>query len=560
MEANVIDAGRVSSRRVGRVLALWPWLPLPVAATYLLVLLVKFNAIVASIYLDADAASAPVIGELFGGSPAHRQVFLGQMGWFSTLIFELATRWLPGHRQLWELAPYGMALASVALVCWGAWKVAGRWAAAISGVLMLCAGPRTLTLLFSLNDHSTTWFSLALLAALTVVFYSRPAWLSRRWAVLLALLAGMTVGVNTASDLALLVAGIVPVVLAAAITGLLWRERGVVRASYWLVGTMLLAGLFDALTHALMKHENVLVPAQAVHNKLAAAEALSGNFKLWWQSLMVLGNGDFFGQTLGVTSALKTICAVLTLAALMFVLRLAWRELRAFASSAGRIAVEETRGVVLSPDSQRIAPARIAWCAFWGFSALLLSASFLFSSNPIDINSSRYLVGVIYAVAALIPLLASRHALARAAIVAGALVFSLSGLSSLLQGEEIASASASGSYRSYNQIARLAAREGLTVGYTDYWDAAPLMWSTHFRLRVYPVQDCAPNLCWSYLHMITSWYTPRPHTRTFLISNSSQPHPGADPMPNLGRPSATYQVGTLTMYVYPYDIASRMVP
>lgn len=113
---------------------------------YLVALAAQSSQLVASVYRDADAASAPVIGELFGASP-HSHVLLGQMAWFSTLIFELATRSLPLHRQIWEVAPYAMALASAALVAWGSWRVAGRWAAAISGTLMICAAPHALHLL-----------------------------------------------------------------------------------------------------------------------------------------------------------------------------------------------------------------------------------------------------------------------------------------------------------------------------------------------------------------------------------------------------------------------------
>jgi hypothetical protein len=192
------------------------------------------------------------------------------------------------------------------------------------------------------------------------------------------------------------------------------------------------------------------------------------------------------------------------------------------------------------------------------------------------------LVGAIYAVAALLPLLAAGgnatsrggvrvgdnarsqggvtvggNAFARIVVTAGATIFALSGLVSLLNNEELESGNPS--YSLYNQVAQVAAAEHLTVGYADYWDAAPLIWSTHFKLRAYPVQDCAPNLCWSALHMITSWYTPRPAQRTFLLANSAEPIPAA-PMPNLGKPSIVHQIGTITMYVYPYDIASRMAP
>jgi len=557
----------------GRVYRLWPWLPLPVGAAYLVLLLVKFNQIVAAVYLNADAASAPVIGELFGGSPAHRQVFLGQMGWFSTLLFELATRSLPAHRQLWETVPYAMALASIAMIAWAAWRVAGRWAAAITGVAILCAGPHTLGLLFSLNDHSTTWFSLALLAALLIFFEEPPTWLKAWSAALIALVAGAIVGVNAASDLTLTVAGIVPIVFAAGLTWALHPGRARASAWWWILGTVVVVGISDALTHTWAHHENVLTPPQYAHNKFAAAEAIPTNFKLWWQSLMVLGNGNFFGETLDFASGLQLLCAVLTLVGLVLVVRFAWLALVGAVPKGWREGWvrDDVRGLSgrtrsseapSSPSpspldrSPRILP--VAWCAFWGSSALLLSASFVFSSNPFDINSSRYLVGVIYAVAALLPLLASREVAIRAAVTLGVTVFALSGLVSLTKNEELATSTVS--YSLYHQVERYLDSKHLSLGYADYWDGAPIMWDTKMRIRAYPIQDCGRNLCWSFLHMITSWYTtPRPHQSTFLITDAAQPIP-ATPTADLGKPSAVQQIGPFTVYVYPYDTASRMRP
>jgi hypothetical protein len=550
VEANVTEAmpkARLSAARFGRMWRLWPWAPLPIAAAYVLVVVVKLKEIIANVYLNADAASAPVIGELFGGIPAHRDVILGQMGWYSTLIFELATRWLPLHREIWEAAPYAMALASVALIAWSAWRVAGRWAAAITGVLVLCAGPRTLTLLFSLNDHSTSWFSLALLVALLVLLEQRPQRLTRAWLIALVLVCGTVVGANAASDLVLVVAGLAPLLIAAAATWALRPGRASASAWWWLLAMSAVAGVVYELTRRWARHENVIVPPQYIHNQLASAEAIGTNFKLWWQSLMVLGNGNFFGAILGFTSTLELMCAVLCVAVVVLIPWFVRRELL------GAHAAHDRH----DEDGDRDGALRIAWCAFWGSSAVLLSASFVFSSNPVDILSNRYLVGVIYAAAALVPLMAGRGVALRAVVVAGSTIFALSGLVSLVKNEEIASAP--GSYQLYEQVVRIAKREHLTVGYADYWDAAPIMWTTHFGVRAYPVQDCAPNLCWSYLHEMTSWYTPRPGTRTFLISNPAQPIPAA-PLPVLGNAIATHQIGPMTMYVYSYDIASHFKP
>ena len=564
----------------GRIARLLAWTPLVLAGTYLIVLAVQFGQIVAATYLDSDAASAPVIGELYGGSPLHRDVVLGQMGWFSTLMFELATRRLPLHRQIWEAAPYAMALASAALIAWCLWRVAGRWAATIGGVIVVCAAPHTLHLLFSLNDHSPTWFSLTLLAGLLVLAQHHAGDLGDLASVLVAVVVGAIVGANMASDTLLIVAGVLPTLLAAAGAYLLPMYSGTLtnfsgdrvrarRRALWLtLATLAVAAIADVLTRLLMRHENVTIPTGITHTGLAGARAVTSNFHLWWQSIAVLGNGAFFGQALGFTSTLQLLCAglsILTVAVL--VPRIAWRELNG-AARAGRRGVPDEHG----PDARereiageradasgvRDARAtRLAWCIFWGSSAMLLSIGFIVSSTPVDINSDRYLVGLVYAGAALVPLAAGRSALRRAAISIATSVFAFTGLLTLAQGGV---AGNSGNFPSDSvsaQVARIARSEHLTVGYAGYWDAASITWATHLAVKVYPVGACGAQLCPFYIHYISSWYTPRADMRTFLISDPTQPV-AAPPVPALGRPSAIYRIDELTMYVYPYDIAGRL--
>ena len=168
--------------------------------------------------------SAPVIGELFGGTPAHASVVLGQFGWYATLLFELATKWLPLHRQIWEVAPYAMALGGAALAAWSVWQVAGRWAASITAVLLICAAPATLHLLLSMTQHAPDWFCLALLAAFLIVLQRRTAALRSRAIAPFVLIVGTIVGVNAASDPLLVISGLVPFGLALLATH--WLARG----------------------------------------------------------------------------------------------------------------------------------------------------------------------------------------------------------------------------------------------------------------------------------------------------------------------------------------------
>jgi hypothetical protein len=83
----------------------WDWLPIAVAAVYLLVLAVDFTDVIAHAFRNGDIVSASVIGELLGEAPAGRDVTLGNFGWYTTLWIELTTKWLPFHRQLWESFP-----------------------------------------------------------------------------------------------------------------------------------------------------------------------------------------------------------------------------------------------------------------------------------------------------------------------------------------------------------------------------------------------------------------------------------------------------------------------
>src|SRR5207248_10381599 len=83
-----------------------------------------------------------------------------------------------------------------------------------------------------------------------------------------------------------------------------------------------------ALTRALMSMLHV-VPAPGVDNRLlAGGDQTANNFKLWWQSIAVLGNGDYFGRHLNFTVGLAVVCAVLSIAAVVLLPRIGWRELR----------------------------------------------------------------------------------------------------------------------------------------------------------------------------------------------------------------------------------------
>jgi hypothetical protein len=527
----------------------WRWAAIPFGAVYLILLASHFGGIVASTNLDADAVSAPVIGELFGSAPASAHVVLGEFAWFATLLFELGTKWLPAHRQVWEAAPYLMALAGAALTAWSVWQVAGRFAASLTAVLLICLAPATLHLLLSMTQHAPDWFCLGLLAAFLVLLERRASTLRLRVVAPVALVVGVVVGVNAASDPLVVISGLVPFALAVAACYLIARTADSARTLAIAGATLVVVALAWAGTAIAMSALDVSAEPGLHTNALASVGKIGTNFRLWWQSLAVLGNGDFFGRELTFTSGLAIGCAVLSIGAVLLLPRLGWGELRA-----------RWRAAPAMPARPPL-PARLAFMVFWCSSAILLTASFLLSAVPVDIHADRYLVGVVYAAAAVVPAAAARRTVTQVLALIGTCAIALAGIVSLAQGVVTRNSSGFPPTELAGRVAAIAAAHHLGVGYAGYWDAAPITWASNFRAKVYPVSVCdqGAHLCPFDLHVISSWYTPRRGSGSFLLADRQLALVPA-PTPDLGRPTAVYQVGQLTMYVYPYDIASRFSP
>ena len=531
--AGIVRAGRESRSHSARR---WHWAALLLGVVYLSLLATQLGAIVGATYLDADTASGPVIAQLFGSAGPHASIVLGTFGWYSTLLFDLGTGWLPFHREIWEGAPYAMVLGAAALTAWSVWQVAGRWAAALSAVLMICVGPHTLHLLLSTTEHAPDWFCLALLGGYLVLL---ERGLARRpgLVVVSTVLVGVVVGVNAASDVLVAIAGLVPFVLALLACWVSGRGQHSVRAAQIGIVMLVVSGISWAITRSVMSDLHVGPMLGSKTGLLAARDQVASNFKLWWQSIAVLGNGDFFGRKLSFTSGLAVICAALSIGAVVLIPRIGWRKLRL--------------------GTGPVHAHGLAFIVFWCSSAIMLTAAFLVSATPVDIQADRYLVGLIYAAAAVIPVAAAGRPFTERAAAIGTVLFALAATISMAHGTTAQKSAAALSESTVNRVARIAERSGLRVGYAGYWDAAPITWSTSVRIRVYPVQTCSGHLCRFYLHYISSWYSPRPRIATFLLTDAAVPLVPVPPG-NLGPPSAVYNLGQITMYVYPYDLASRI--
>ena len=259
-------------------------------------------------------------------------------------------------------------------------QVASRWAAGLTAVLLISTSPATLRVELATTQHAPTWFCLALLGAFAVWVERRPI---TRWPVLILLVAvvGTIVGVNAASDPLLDIAGLAPFGLALIATRVLVPGRDSARALWSGLATLAVAGVTWAITALVMSALAVAREPGLHTTRVVVGHKNLHNFTLWWKSLATLGNGDYFGHALSPASVLAGVCAAITIAAVISIPWLSWRQLRRAPSDA----------------------ARTAFYVFWCSSAILLSLAFLFSAYPVDIYSSRYLVGMLYAAAAVLP-------------------------------------------------------------------------------------------------------------------------------------------------------------
>src|SRR5262249_40236750 len=167
----------------------------------------KVASFLTRVYWDSDAATATVIAETFG----HGTVILERYGWFTGLWLELLTKPLPLHRQIWEVAPYFVSLLSAALLAWASWRLAGRWAAAMTATVAVATSPFVSYDLVTVNYHTGTWFAVVVLGAYCL-------WLTRtaelRLVVPSMLLVSIFAGASLASDHLFAFVGIVPLALA----------------------------------------------------------------------------------------------------------------------------------------------------------------------------------------------------------------------------------------------------------------------------------------------------------------------------------------------------------
>src|SRR5687768_15910060 len=133
-------------------------LPLLVAVAYLGRLVATFQTRLTAVGGDSDAVSPLFIAATMDEVP-DGDVHMAGFGHYMTLGYARATEWLPFYREIWQGMPFLLWMGSLAIVVWAAWRLFGKRAATLTGVLGLCVSPYLLYMLFTSSYHTWTLYS-----------------------------------------------------------------------------------------------------------------------------------------------------------------------------------------------------------------------------------------------------------------------------------------------------------------------------------------------------------------------------------------------------------------
>jgi hypothetical protein len=529
--------------------AFWPglgWLVALVGVANLVVLLAQASALIHSLYLSADNATALVLPALSGHAPAGASVNLGNHPWYEPWWFMRATVGLPGYRQLWELAPFVSGLLGSAAVGACAWWALGRLAGLASTVTLFAASETQRGILYVPESHGLIVLHLAALCG-ALLFVQRRAFSDRLTPRALALVGVPLVlftGAGFTDQLAL-VSGLGPLILAPLLCWWRLRSPDWRTVSAFALVTGVLSGLLALLLTHVMQDEGVVHAVFPID--FVGSEAVLAGLQNLLTTLASLGGGDFFGGPASGANLLTFLAGALTLLALAAILRALWRW-------------SAKAGVPVEPRAMQTG-SRELFVAFWGLVLVFVLAAFVLASVSVSAGNGRYLMGAWAALAALLGILATSTA-ARAAVLAGVALFGVLNIRAELA-TGVPPAGPGPSQALAGTIERYVLAHGASVGYGGYWDSSPVTWETALRVRLFPIDQCGTAAGWCPFggSQVNTWYAPRPRTRTFLLTDSRPgiPLEVASPPASFGRPIAGESLGGgLTVYIYDHDLAGNL--
>jgi hypothetical protein len=527
------------------------WLiPLTIASVYVIVFMAQLSRNITELAWSSDYSTGFTIPETVVHTGTGGDTVITSGAQWIPLWFGLLTATLPLHRELWGIAPTVLIVATALIVGWSVAQVADRRAATLAVLLAVIASPIALTFFMAAGGHNTVFPCTALVGAY-LIWLARGEGRHAFVALSVPVLAGIALGTCVASDLLVIPAALVPLALTALLAGVR-RDRRSRLVALSALTTAVVAVPIASLTTAIMHSvgfRSIETPA-----KLVPLSALPERAELTFNGLKTLFNGYLAGPKgvgplhveLGYASDVVMSAALLTL--IVVGVRCAARLL----------ASGLRKDAALNP----LQLARSLHIVYWLASAAGVCGAFWIAAETgggTNLHESYYAT-TIFSVAAVVPLTLSTGVLARRLILVGATIFFAGSLVGLVAGNDLNTAQWIA--EKAPTVTKLAEANHVSYGYGGYGTAASLTWNTHGRVIVRPVMECenpeGANICPFYEARVPSWYVPE-RRHTFLLLDREEAFLSSLPS-GLGRPLKEYTFGTMSMYIYPYDIASRLGP
>src|ERR1700677_1297998 len=168
------------------------------AAVYLVLFVVRFTGNVAAVNWVSDYAAGYALAETLVRTGSGGHTVISTTGAWAPLWFGLLTARLPLHRQLWEIAPTVLFLATAFTIGWSVAQLAGRREAALSILIVLVASPWALSFFIAPVAHNVVYPGTALLGAY-LIWLTRSHQRRRPVAIAVALFSAVVLGVCIAS-------------------------------------------------------------------------------------------------------------------------------------------------------------------------------------------------------------------------------------------------------------------------------------------------------------------------------------------------------------------------
>jgi len=510
----------------------------------------NFGTVLTQLYRNSDTAAAPVLAQLYAHAPAGSTVTLGSHAYYEEFLVLLLTRGLPLHRQLWLLGPILMSLAGLCLLASCVRRLYGWWVAAIVISVLICLGDLGMVSAFSWDARGNAVVHTVVLLAALVLGGRRISSLSPGGLTVAAIALGLFSALPASGDVLFIVWGLMPFTFAALAGAYRSRDRASRRLAGFAVGTTVVALIGGALLAAVLRGDGIEASAaQASYLVFATPAQLAKNLGSFLEGFTSLAGGDFFGQgirsRLGAVTFLTGSLVLVALGAQLLAIKR-----RVLLVAGARMSQAGAAG--------EPAHARFLYFAFWSATLILGLGAYLLASPLETPASGRYLFGPYVALGALLPLLLTGSR-SRALVTVAASLFAI--CASYRLHLELLPSRAPGPATA-QAVERYVLSLGATKGYSEYWVSTALTWEMNFHAEVVPVWPCpaatSNALCSLKEVDISSWYRPRPHVRSFLIIDPNYPDV-AGPSAGFGKPIASKSIDNLHVYVYPYDIAARLV-